>query len=133
MSSVAISDVSVATYRFYPRADAAQDKIWQDTVEKWGEQQAITYITGLHAHVKRLCEDAAIWRQLPQKLAVPVDIKRKAYFSRYEHHYLFFRKLDNGDLGVMSILHERMDLPVRLEEDLAALFNKNERARSDRD
>lgn len=57
-------------------------------------------------------------------LAVPVDIKRSAYFGRYEHHYVFFRELKNGDLGVMSILHERMNLPVRLKEDLAALLNK---------
>lgn len=114
-------------YRFFPRADAAQDKIWHDTVEAWGEKQAVTYITGLHAHLQRLCDDRAIWRKLPQKLAVPADVKREAYFSRYEHHYVFFRELDNGDLGVMSILHERMDVPVRLKEDLAALTAKQEK------
>lgn len=114
----------MVAYRFFPRADDAQDKIWRDTVETWGEKQAITYITGLHADLQRLCDDKAIWRKLPQKLAVPADIKREAYFSRYERHYVFFRELDNGDLGVMSILHERMDLPVRLKEDLAALSGK---------
>jgi len=35
-----------------------------------------------------------------------------------------FRTLDNGDLGVMSILHEKMDMAVRLREDLAALDAK---------
>lgn len=114
----------MAAYRFYPRADAAQDRIWRDTLDKWGEAQAITYITGLHAHLQRLCDDRHIWRRLPQSLAVPPDIRREAYFSRYEHHCVFFRELDNGDLGVMSILHERMDLPVRLKEDLVALSEK---------
>lgn len=114
----------MVTYRFYPRADAAQDKIWRDTAEKWGEAQAVTYITGLHDHLKLLCEERRIWRRLPQKLAVPADVKREAYFSRYERHYVFFRELDNGDLGVMSILHEKMDLPVRLAEDLATLLDK---------
>lgn len=109
------------SYRFYPRADAAQDKIWHDTAEKWGEAQAITYIRGLHAHLQRLTENRFIWRKLPQRLAIPADVKHEAFFSRYEHHYLFFRVLNNGDLGVMSILHERMDLPVRLKEDLVAL------------
>ncbi len=84
----------------------------------------MTYITGLHSHLRRLCEERAIWRKLPQRLAVPADVKREAYFSRYEHHYIFFRELDNGDLGVMSILHERMDMPVRLAEDLAALSER---------
>ena len=55
---------------------------------------------------------------------MPSDIKREACFSRYERHYLFFRTLDNGDLGVMGILHEKMDMAVRLREDLAALDAK---------
>lgn len=114
----------MAAYRFYPRADAAQDKIWRDTSDTWGEAQADTYIRGLHAHLQRLCDNRLIWRRLPQKLAVPSDIKRKAYFSRYERHFVFFRELGNGDVGVMSILHERMDLPVRLRDDLAALDAK---------
>lgn len=111
-------------YRFYAPADAAQDKVWQDTVEQWGEAQAESYLRGLHTHLHRLCDNRLFWRRLPQRLAVPSDIKHEAYFSRYERHYLFFRTLDNGDLGVMSIWHEKMDMPVRLREDLAALDAK---------
>lgn len=114
----------MAGYRFYARADAAQDRIWRDTLDTWGETQADVYIRGLHAHLQRLCDNRVIWRRLPQKMAVPADVKRAAYFSRYEHHYVFFRELANGDLGVMCILHERMDLAVRLKEDLAALHAK---------
>ncbi|WHO74260.1 type II toxin-antitoxin system RelE/ParE family toxin [Rhizobium sp. BT03] len=114
----------MAAYRFYPRADVAQDKIWRDTLERWGETQADAYILGLHGQLQRLCENRLIWRQLPQRLVVPADIKRRAYFCRYEHHYIFLRELENGDIGVMSILHERLNLPVRLREDLAALYTK---------
>ncbi|MCA1441250.1 type II toxin-antitoxin system RelE/ParE family toxin [Ensifer sp. IC4062] len=121
----------MVAYRFYPRADAAQDKIWENTVKDWGEKQAVAYITGLHLHLQRLCDNRMIWRKLPQKLAVPADVKREAYFSRYEHHYVFFRELDNGDLGVMSILYEKMDLPVRLMDDLAALNEKAASAEND--
>ncbi|MGP4691948.1 type II toxin-antitoxin system RelE/ParE family toxin [Agrobacterium cavarae] len=111
-------------YRFYAPADAAQDKIWRDTAEQRGETQAESYLTGLHAHLHRLWDNHLLWRRLPQRLAVPSDIKREAYFSRSERHYLFFRTLDNGDLGVMNILHEKMDMAVRLREDLAALDAK---------
>ena len=117
-------------YRFYARADAAQDKIWQHTVEEWGEAQAISYITGLHAHLKRLSESKALWRRLPGNLVVPADIKTSVFFSRYERHYIFFREIGNGDLGVISLLHERMDIPVRLAEDLAGIsarFDEPER------
>lgn len=112
-------------YRFYAPADVAQDKIWDDTVKQSGEAQAETYLRGLHAHLQRLCDNRLLWRRLPQGLAVPRDITREAYFSRYERHYLFFRTLDDGDLGVMSILHERTDMAVRLREDLASLEAKN--------
>lgn len=76
---------------------------------------------GLHAHLQFLCDNDLLWWRLQQRLAVPGDLKSEGYFSRYQHHYPFFRKLDNGDLGVMSILRERMDMAVRLREDLAAL------------
>ena len=112
------------TYRFYAPADAAQDKIWREPVEQWGEAHAESYLRGLHAHLHRLCDNHLLWRRLPQRLAVPPDIKREAYFSRYERHYLFFRTLNNGDLGVMSILHEKLDMAVRLREDLSALDAK---------
>lgn len=61
---------------------------------------------------------------MPHKLTVPPELTREAFFSRYEHHYVFFRVLDDGNLGVMSILHERMDIPARLREDLVALETK---------
>ncbi len=43
------------------------------------------------------------------------------YVSRYRRHYLFFREFDSGNTGVMSILHERMDVPARLAEELVKL------------
>lgn len=116
----------MARYRFCPRADAAQDRIWHDTLDEWGQAQAEAYLRGLHAHLQRLCDNRLIGRRLPQKMAVPADVKRSAYFSRYEHHSVFFRELNNGDLGVMSILHERMGMAVRLKEDLAAVHAKSD-------
>ncbi len=45
----------------------------------------------------------------------------RIYVSRYRRHYLFFREFDSGNIGVMSILHERMDVPARLAEELVKL------------
>jgi toxin ParE1/3/4 len=113
-------------YLFYPPADAAQDRIWKDTVVQWGEAQAVTYITGLHAHLQKLSETKALWRRLPNDLAIPADLKIHAFFSRYERHYLFFRELPSGKIGVLAILHDRMDIPVRLHEDLIGFADKSE-------
>ena len=110
-------------YVFYPTADAAQDRIWSDTVEHWGEAQAATYIKGLHAHLERLSKTPVLWRRLPNGLTAPTSFSSETYFSRYERNYVFFRKLPSGKIGVVSILHERMDLPARLFEDLTRLLN----------
>jgi plasmid stabilization system protein ParE len=113
-------------YLFYPAADAAQDRIWKDTVVHWGEAQTARYITGLHAHLQKLSETKALWRRLPRDLVAPADLKAQAFFSRYGRHFLFFRELPSGKIGVMAILHDRMDIPVRLHEDLSGIADKFE-------
>lgn len=105
-------------YLFYPTADAAQDRIWRDTVEIWGEAKAETYIRGLHRHLDKLAATPALWRSLPAAFVISDSIDVKPWLSRYEHHYIIFRQLSGGRIGVISLLHERMDLPVRLAEDL---------------
>ncbi len=105
-------------YRFFPAADTAQDKIWDYTLNEWGEKQAKKYITELHDHLAKLADKETPWKQLPHNIVVPADLKTKVYFSKYKHHYIFFRELSDGALGIMSILHEKMDIPVRLAQDL---------------
>lgn len=111
----------MAEYLFYPPADKAQDKIWNYTVERWGQQQAERYIQGLHQHLQELADKKIFWRQLPNSLIVPPDLELQAYFSRYEHHYVFFRQFSKNRIGVLSILHENADMPVQLQADLVLL------------
>jgi len=115
----------LSTYLFFPPADAAQDERWRYSCEVWGERQAEKYITGLHHHLQLLSEKKKCWRSLPANLVIPPDVQVKAYFSKFEHHYLFFRELSEGVIGVMAILHEKSDMPVRLCEDLRKMEDKN--------
>jgi len=105
-------------YLFYPPADEAQDDIWQYTVDQWGEEQAEKYIIGLHTHLQALAKKQKLWRSLPSGPLVPSDLDMEVYFSKYEHHHIFFRTLSKGRIGIMSILHERSNIPVRLRKDL---------------
>jgi len=111
----------MSSYLFFPSADKAQDDIWRYTSKTWGENQAEKYIKDLHHHLQLLSGKKKSWRSLPANLVVPPDLKIEVYFSRYEHHYLFFRTLSAGKIGIMAILHESSDLPVRLCEDLRQL------------
>lgn len=94
----------------YKRARQQLIDIWLYTAERWGETQADKYIDGFYDIFQRL-EDVS-WRKVEDKRFLEV------YFLRYEKHFVFFRKLPSGNIGIISILHERMNLPERLFEDL---------------
>ncbi len=115
----------MANYRFFKTADKQQDQIWDYTFQQWGQAQAEKYIRGLHSHMQHLADKALPWRTLPQTLTNPLDLDIPVHFSHYEQHILFFRELSDG-IGILSILHQSMDLPVRLAEDLAR-FEERER------
>lgn len=111
----------MSAYRFYPTADIRQDEIWDHTLSEWGEQQAEKYIVDLHSHLCKLADSKLLWHDLPTKLVVPNDLSFSVYFSHYKKHYIFFRELSDGMIGIMTILHETMDIPVRLKEDLTKI------------
>lgn len=105
-------------YRLYKTAQEALESIWFYSFKTWGETQADKYIFELYDCFEQLATKALVWRKIPAGLCVPPDLDRQVYFSHHQHHYIFFRELDNEDVGIISLLHEKMDLPVRLAEDL---------------
>ena len=112
-------------YVFFPSANDALDKIWEYSEDKHGTRQAEKYINGLLSYLQKLSENKQSWRVLPQKLAVPDDLDIQLYFSKYEYHFVYFREFSSGKIGIMSILHEAMDVPVRLREDLHKIGSIN--------
>lgn len=110
-------------YRFFPTADTRQDDIWNYTYDEWGEAQAKKYIRGLHKHLQQLSDKKTPWRSLPNSLLREADLYIDIYFSRYQRHYIFFRQLSKDTIGIMSLLHVSMQIPVRLAEDLEKIAN----------
>jgi plasmid stabilization system protein ParE len=100
------------THRIYPSAKERILEIWEYTEEKWGEEQADRYITGLFAELDEISSARFRWKPVREQGFESV------YVARYRHHFIFFRELTGGVLGVISILHEVMDLPNRLHEEV---------------
>ena len=98
-------------FRFFPKANKRLDEIWQYTAEQWDQEQAEKYIRGLFNALEKLADQRSLWCALKQSGFEGV------YFFRYKHHFVFFRELNDYQIGVISILHEKMDLPHRLKED----------------
>lgn len=105
-------------YRFHPLAKEQQLMIWETTYYRWGKVQADGYIEGLHQALTEVAQDNARLRQLPESF--PQSVK----FFRYQRHYVFVTSTPetyNEKIDVLSLLHERMDIPKRLRESLQSL------------
>lgn len=97
--------------RIQQAASHRLDDIYRYTRERWGEAQADRYITGLFDAVARIGTHGVISRPIPAEFGVD------GYVFRYEKHFVYWRRLSNGDIGVVTILHERMHQIERFRED----------------
>ena len=48
---------------------------------------------------------------------VPAELGVEGYCFRYERHFVYWRRLSNGNIGIVTILHERMHQIERFRED----------------
>jgi len=99
--------------KIYAAAGERILEIWDYTERSWGEDQADKYVRGLVGAINAAEGERHRWRPVMD------DALHGVFFIRYQHHYVFFRELAKHTLGVISILHENMDIPSRLKEDSA--------------
>jgi len=102
----------VGKYLFYGTANRQQDDIWEYTKNMWGDNQAKEYIYELHAHISKTAAREVIWKEI-----IELNSSFSVYCTSYKKHVIFFRELSDG-IGIMSILHQAMDIPTRLQEDI---------------
>lgn len=96
-------------YRLSKSAENDLLEIWDYTVRTWGETQAEKYLKRLEARFFDLADE-------PNKGRPRHDIGLE-YLSYHEaRHLIFYRPHEKG-IAIARILHERMDLAERLEED----------------
>lgn len=108
----------MSRYFLYPGARRELEDIWHYTKQRWGEPQADKYIHEIDAYLRKAAARQIPWRKLPkQALLSEIEV----YQIHYKRHYIFFKELKNGGIGIMSVLHDAMDIPVRLQELLAKM------------
>ena len=86
------------------------DEIYRYTRERWDEPQAERYITGLFEAFDRIESHGVASKPIPAEFGV------QGYFFRHDHHFIYWRRLSNGDIGIVTILHERMHRIERLRD-----------------
>ncbi|TVR80205.1 MAG: type II toxin-antitoxin system RelE/ParE family toxin [Rhodospirillales bacterium] len=101
----------MTSLRIQEAASHRVDEIYRYTRDRWGAEQADRYITGLFAAFGKIETHEVMSRPVPAEFGVT------GYFFRYERHFVYWRRLSNGDIGIVTILHERMHQIDRFRED----------------
>jgi toxin ParE1/3/4 len=87
------------------------DEIYRYSRDRWDDAQADRYIIGLFETFERIESHAITSRPVPAEFGVD------GYMFRYERHVVYWRRLSNGDIGIVTILHERVHQMDRFRED----------------
>tara|TARA_R110002096_G_scaffold186063_1_gene364963 strand:+ start:829 stop:1137 length:309 start_codon:yes stop_codon:yes gene_type:complete len=94
----------VPAIRIQEGASHRLDDICRYTRDRWGDDQAKKYITGLFAAFDKIAAHGVVSKPIPAEFGV------EGFVFRYERHFVYWRHLSNGDIGNVTILHERMHL-----------------------
>ena len=86
-------------------------EIYRYSGEHWGEPQADAYITGLFEAFDGIATGAVISRPVPAEFGVD------GYVFRYRKHFIYWKTLNDGAIGIVTVLHERMHQLGRLLEE----------------
>ena len=87
------------------------DEIYRYSRERWGAARADAYITGLFEAFERIAGGGVPSRPVPAAFGVD------GYVFRYEKHFVYWKTLSDGDIGIVTVLHERMHQMDRFRED----------------
>ena len=101
----------MAAVRIQEAASHRLDEIYRYARDRWGSEQADRYLVGLFEAFERIDGHQTMSRPVPAEFGV------EGYLFRYERHFVYWRRLSDGDVGIVTILHERMHQIDRFRED----------------
>jgi plasmid stabilization system protein ParE len=87
------------------------DEIYRYTCDHWGTEQADRYITGLFEAFSKIDSHGV------SSKAIPAEFGVEGFFFRYGRHFVYWQRLSNGDIGIVTILHGRMHQIDRYRDD----------------
>lgn len=97
--------------RIQEAASYRLDEIYRYTRDRWRAEQAERYVRGLFDRFEMIENHAVTSRPVPAEFGI------EGFYCRYEHHYVYWRRLAGGDIGIVTVLHERMHQMDRFRDD----------------
>ena len=92
-----------AKFRLSAAADQQLDDIYRYTLATWGAAQAEKYITGFFDLFAEITVGEVSGRIIQAEFGV------QGRYVRYEKHFVYWKTLADGTIGIAEILHERMN------------------------
>ncbi len=87
------------------------DEIFRYTLKQWGSEQAEAYIIGLFNTFAKVASHEVLSHP------VPAEFGLDGFFLRYKKHFVYWRYLSNGDIGIVTVLHQSKHQIERLKDD----------------
>jgi toxin ParE1/3/4 len=101
----------VTSFRIQEGASHRLDQIYAYTRAAWGEAQADRYTLGLFEPFEAIAARQFPWRPIPAEFGVD------GFVCRYESHFIYWKMLADGAVGIVTVLHARMHQLDRFRED----------------
>ena len=98
----------IRTYVISKKAVSDLEEIWLYTVEKWSAEQADRYYNLIFDEINYICKNINAGKSM--------EHVRKGYRASKVKFHLIFYKVSNDIVGIVRILHERMDIENRLND-----------------
>lgn len=101
----------MTSFRVSARAGHRLDEIFAYTRERWGEAQAEHYLRGLFEQFDAIAARRVPWRAIPAEFGV------QGFVCRHERHFIYWKVLGDGAVGIVTVLHEQMHQMDRFRDD----------------
>jgi toxin ParE1/3/4 len=95
-------------YRISQQAIDDLNDIWVYTFNKWSKKQADRYYDLIVEEIKFIADNYLVGKSAEQT--------RKNYrVTKIKSHLIFYRKIENGIVEIVRILHQRMDIKKHIK------------------
>jgi len=95
-------------YVISKKAVSDLEEIWLYTVKKWSVEQADRYYNLIFDEINFICANINTGKSM--------EYIRKGYRAAKVKSHLIFYRIINETVEIIRILHERMDIPNRLND-----------------
>jgi toxin ParE1/3/4 len=85
------------------------NNIWIFTAENWSLEQANRYYNLIMDEIEFVADNFETSKDFG-------SIRKGYRYSKIKSHLIFFKRIENSDLEVVRILHERMDVINRIND-----------------